>query len=387
VELIVLNVGLSAGILSTRTFSMFVLHALVLTFITTPLTIMFYPARLRTYAGAIDEKSRDGTAPEGHPPRNISDESPKTRFSVILDKVEQLPAVMTLTQLLRHPSAGLSPLDSESLVSVTENKISDIDTSLPGLVSIASRSQTISMSALRLIELTGRTSAVLKSQAADALVLSDPILSIFKTFGRLNKFLVSTSLSVVSHEEFPAAIAEHARENTSQMVILPWSSSSMSVAEESSGISGSVSPYNPFSSLFDKNISRDQASSIVYSQYIRKVFAVSPADVALYVDRGLPAVSSSGTYPHIFMPFFGGPDDRLALSFVVQLCANESVMATVVRITSCDDLTPISSYQEKTKTRIEESFVHHHSNVSPRFSASEFYAAQSLISFPEHDFP
>jgi len=32
VELIVLNIGLQAGILDTRTFSMFVLHALVLTF-------------------------------------------------------------------------------------------------------------------------------------------------------------------------------------------------------------------------------------------------------------------------------------------------------------------------------------------------------------------
>ncbi|KAI0740763.1 hypothetical protein C8Q76DRAFT_791166 [Earliella scabrosa] len=42
VELIALNIDFQAGILDTRTFSMFVLHA-VLTFMTTPLTILFYP--------------------------------------------------------------------------------------------------------------------------------------------------------------------------------------------------------------------------------------------------------------------------------------------------------------------------------------------------------
>jgi len=36
---------------------------------------------------------------------------------------------------------------------------------------------------------------------------------------------------------------------------------------------------------------------------------------------------------HIFLPFFGGPDDRLALEFVVGLCRrNERLRATVVRL-------------------------------------------------------
>ncbi|KAJ8087154.1 K(+)/H(+) antiporter [Marasmius tenuissimus] len=49
VELIVLNIGFQAGILDGRTFSMFVVHAIVLTFITTPLTLWFYPERVRHY--------------------------------------------------------------------------------------------------------------------------------------------------------------------------------------------------------------------------------------------------------------------------------------------------------------------------------------------------
>jgi hypothetical protein len=43
VELIVLNIGLQAKILSTRTFTMFVVMALVTTFATTPIVSFLYP--------------------------------------------------------------------------------------------------------------------------------------------------------------------------------------------------------------------------------------------------------------------------------------------------------------------------------------------------------
>jgi Kef-type K+ transport system membrane component KefB len=42
VELIVLNVGLQAGILSQRVFSMFVVMALITTFLTTPIVTFLY---------------------------------------------------------------------------------------------------------------------------------------------------------------------------------------------------------------------------------------------------------------------------------------------------------------------------------------------------------
>jgi hypothetical protein len=43
---------------------------------------------------------------------------------------------------------------------------------------------------------------------------------------------------------------------------------------------------------------------------------------------------------HLFLPFFGGPDDRLALTFLIQLCGNPSVTATVVKITTTDEANP-----------------------------------------------
>jgi hypothetical protein len=47
IELIVLNVGLQAGMFSVLVFSMFVLEALVLTFITTPAAAFLYPPHKR----------------------------------------------------------------------------------------------------------------------------------------------------------------------------------------------------------------------------------------------------------------------------------------------------------------------------------------------------
>ncbi|EJC99637.1 Sodium/hydrogen exchanger [Fomitiporia mediterranea MF3/22] len=51
-ELIVINLGLQAGILTTKVFAMFVVHAVVLTFFITPLTALIYPERFHTHLHA-----------------------------------------------------------------------------------------------------------------------------------------------------------------------------------------------------------------------------------------------------------------------------------------------------------------------------------------------
>ncbi|KAI9467100.1 cation/H+ exchanger [Lactarius psammicola] len=320
VELIVLNVGFQAKILNERVFSMFVLHAIVLTFITTPLTLLVYPARLRVHGGTGLEKALT----PGAGPTTTSGEFTRSKFAVVLDSMEQLPSAMSLIQLLRRPSTGTrSPMTEKSSV----DKAS-IQSETPVVPYLPERS-TISIDALRLVELTERTSAVLKSQAADTLVHNDPILSIFRTFGRLNHFSMSAVLSVVSHDEFSTHVVDHVRENGSQMTVIPWPVSSATGASSSSH----TTSYNPFDSLFSNTNEKDEAAALLLrSQFVRKVFANSSSDVALFVDRGFLTDSSSSIYPHIFLSFFGGPDDRLALSFVIQLCMHEGVSATVIRL-------------------------------------------------------
>ena len=50
-----LNIGFQANILDSRTFSMFVVHALILTFMTTPLVLLFYPVRYRVHQQGVRE--------------------------------------------------------------------------------------------------------------------------------------------------------------------------------------------------------------------------------------------------------------------------------------------------------------------------------------------
>ncbi|KAF8645928.1 hypothetical protein AX16_007472 [Volvariella volvacea WC 439] len=128
------------------------------------------------------------------------------------------------------------------------------------------------------------------------------------------------------------------------MVILPWSRGATTL--------GDVDPVsskarNPFDGVFNKTTTQDQTSSVVYSEFIRNVFLRSPKDVALFVDRGISLQATTSPNYHLFLPFFGGPDDRLALNFSVQLCANSLVTATVVRIQRVEDLTPTSTHELK----------------------------------------
>ncbi|CAL1700243.1 unnamed protein product [Somion occarium] len=355
VELIVLNVGLQAGILDTRTFSMFVLHALVLTFMTTPLTLLLYPAKYRVHSGTVHDKpTKHGGVESGNVSPPMSQETFITKVAVVLDKIEQLPTIMTLTQLLQYSATHVPPPKYSIDHSTSEDeKASQVAPSLT-YNSDATAQSPVSVDALRLIELTDRTSAVLMSQNADSLIRSDPVLSVIRTFGYLNRMIVTTALSVVGWEEFPSSVTTHVKQSNAQMVIIPWSSGSVftentendNAAEGSNAATPAGTPGNPFEAMFGQKQS-GQSSAVVHTQFIRKIFTDTPADVALYVDRGLPQTLEGQGGQHIFLPFFGGPDDRLALQFVVQLCMNPSMSATVVRYTKVEsnDLSPMSTIE------------------------------------------
>ncbi|KAF8165761.1 Sodium/hydrogen exchanger family-domain-containing protein [Crassisporium funariophilum] len=339
VELIVLNIGLQAKILDPRTFSMFVVHALILTFITTPLVIAFYPPKYRIHHRGEKKVSGDETGTGPKHPLESTDEDTKTRFALILDKIESLPSAMTISQLLQCPSS-VHPSNTTQLTSIDEKAIE------AGVFDNVRGGPPITIEALRLIELTNRTSAVLRSQEAESLVYNDPVISVYRTFGQLNRLSVTANLSVVSYDEFPDAVAKHVSETASQMAIIPWPRGITSVLEEENQ-GQRVGTRNPFDGVFHKTTTEDQTGSVIYSEFIRNIFAKSPCDVALFVDRGMMTEAIGASRQHLFLAFFGGPDDRLALKFLVQLCENSSVSATVFKIVKTDELVPRSTNDEK----------------------------------------
>ncbi|KXN82041.1 K(+)/H(+) antiporter 1 [Leucoagaricus sp. SymC.cos] len=390
VELIVLNVGLSANILTQRVFSMFVLEALVLTCMTTPLVVTLYPPKYRVRIAktganfnnvADDEdaaanaegakrKKRSRRLQEKRPSQSqngardgYEEPDEKTRFTVILDKLEHLPGAMAVTQLI-ITGGRLSPAPSE-----TSSTSSSNSSSFMGPSPI--------INALRLIKLTDRTSAVMKVQDSFTLLNSDPLLSIYRMFALLQGIDVFGDVDVVSEDVMATSAIEKADSFGAEMVIVPWAMgpSTNILADgwqtQPHTPKGNVT-HNPFDTLFGKSAAKDgtntpaapeghshhshglgfwsfPSTAVMHSHFIRNVFARSDVDVGLYIDRsisnplnlplGLNAGGRGRGRVHLLLPFIGGPDDRLALEFVVELCRrNERLRATVVRLRKAEEI-------------------------------------------------
>ena len=318
---------------------MFVLEALILTFMTTPIVTILYPPhlRVRVTATGANFNSVDGEAtrnqPRGRNSRASGSGHPddtkwRSRFTVVLDKVEHLPAMMSLTQLI-HPSPP-SPYSS------AHSSISSLR--------LSSSTRDVTIDALRLIELSDRVSAVMKSSATDTLVHTDPTLEIYRTFGDINGVDVTTSLAIVSFDDLATCVVDHATNNISHLVLLPWlppthNSDYPNDADPDSHPPSPVhhhSGTNPFDALFRATHGGANSTSFVHSQFVREVFSRCPdIDVALYIDpvaRSPGDVFRKSTAYHLVLPFFGGPDDRMTLEWITQLCSCVRVSATVIRV-------------------------------------------------------
>ncbi|KAG1774484.1 Sodium/hydrogen exchanger family-domain-containing protein [Suillus placidus] len=385
VEWIILNIGLSTGILTQRVFSMFVLEALVLTFITTPLVSILYPPkrRVRALAGDVSRRStgdRDEDIGDRQSP--MTDDQPwRSRFTVVLDKFDHMSGMLVATQLV-----------------------------LPSSLVPTSQGTEIYVNALRLIEMSDCNSDIMKSSAVDALIHTDPVLGVFRTFGELNDIRISLSLSIVPYEDMSKAIFDHAIRHGSELILLQWlplsSIISGDTAEDPCSPHSTRIELNSFETFLGSSTGTSNPAAAIHSQFVRRILAESNTDVALFID---PGTSLSGTGPgsahHIFSPFFGGPDDRLALEFVMQLCTNPRISATVVRMSKSATervavqwpihgmpiqstvVVPNISYgqthfeSETADTILWEQYVDSHSsyNIHPSIRA-----ALSRITFSEH---
>ncbi|KAJ3989058.1 Sodium/hydrogen exchanger family-domain-containing protein [Lentinula detonsa] len=431
VELIVLNVGLSAGILSQRVFSMFVLEALLLTFMTTPLVTILYPpeARVRVSATGANFNNVNDNIPEPRSKLDIEDrkvsssdessdgeERMKTRFTVVLDRIEHLPGMMALTQMIKPslvsgplsaPAPPVADLEPPTLANANEipggaTLVSPTPVTLP-TVSLPSlqlmKPINHHISALRLVELSDRTSAVMKSISmashpdhAAVLAQCDPMLNIYTTFASLNDLSVTPALETVPYDDLARAVVDFARDagytgllsgsrrTGGEMLLLPWLPPTVGQLQGVESHAVTPAPgavvHNPFDTLFNKGSSTgmegastpvsgshaihsmgdrlsNSVAATIHSHFVRQVFSKATVDVGLFMDLGCKQAaaaaapmgmlgglkpSSLGGVDHILLPFFGGPDDRLALAFVAQLCENEKITATYLKITKTEEV-------------------------------------------------
>lgn len=354
VELIVLNVGLEAGIIDEKLFSMLVLVAVVLTFITTPGTLWIYPYKYHTRGSGLDskEEARNRAAREAFLGASAGGAAGgreyTTRLLVVLQKLEHLAATMFITQLL-EPELGVpgrkavaadsSRADGD--VKAIEGALEQGDReTTPGRESSSgSANAPVHIDALKLIELTGRTFSVMQSAEKDQLLLTDDALQLYKQFGRLRGMDITPHISIVGQDSFHAAVSDYATDLGSELIVVPWTvAPAKEVAEKDVASSSTATtpaattPSTPFDGIFATD------GSPMYTHFIRNLFARATSDIALFIDRGFggATVTPPGSGQHVYFPFFGGPDDRLALRLVVQLCHHAHVTATIIRITHHD---------------------------------------------------
>lgn len=309
--------------------------ALVTTFATTPLTTWLYPPWYQALCEGVraGELNWDGT-PTGQGSREEGSEAEKvatklSNVSVML-RLESLPALFAFITLFSTEKVQ------------TERKVhkSKLENIAEDSTLVVPRERPVKVHGIRVVELTQRTSAVMQVSEVDHAVQSDPILKVFRTFGKLNRLAVSTALTVAPLESFAEAVTEKVKENHSDLLLLPWAESSASDLEEP--VDGKILP----------------VESNPSNAYVKTVLSNNNSNVAILIDRGFggemerPALSRVQSVAslrqrtkqdnlvnpvadpshHIFFPFFGGEDDRVALRLVLQLCRNSTITATLVHV-------------------------------------------------------
>ncbi|CAG8978993.1 hypothetical protein HYALB_00009894 [Hymenoscyphus albidus] len=338
VELIVLNIGLQARILSTRTFTIFVVMALITTVTTTPLTHALYPPwyqkKLEAWKrGEIDWDGNQLIA-DSTPENSLEKiRSTQVRKVLVYLRLDSLPSLFTFISLLggdKGSTATKVHRNKLSLASVPEGSETTSETSSTG-----PPKRPLEVHGVRVVELTERTSSVMKVSEQDEYAYRDPVVNAFRTFAQLNNVSVSGEVAIVPEASFAETLSTQATDHSSDLVLIPWSQT------------GHVSE-------IDSN--KDNISSGLQDFFIRKTLESATTNTAVFYNRGFggPSVnqpktltrSASGlslashrdrtTAPiadrshHVYFPFFGGADDRVALRFVLQLAVNSNITATII---------------------------------------------------------
>ena len=328
---------------------MFVVMALVTTVATTPLVLALYPPwyqkKLEAWKrGEIDWEG-NRLIPEGDTPKESVEKlrNNQVRKLLVYLRLDSLPSLFTFIALLGGDRATVSTKIHKAkteLATVPEGESSD---STPVIIS----KRPLEVHGVRILELTERTSSVMQSSELDDYGRRDPVVNAFRTFAQLNNVAVSGDVSIVPEDSYAETLTSQASNHSSDLVLIPWNDS------DSSAEFGTV---------------HDSLSASVQDAFIQRTLETATCNTAVFYNRGFGGPSTApeprlartisgislrshrdattstiaDRSHHIYFPFFGGADDRVALRFVLQLAQNSNVTVTVVHFN-----TPIQSGSEK----------------------------------------
>ncbi|CAG8555999.1 6456_t:CDS:2 [Funneliformis caledonium] len=330
VELIVLNIGLDAKVINAKVF------------------VIMVAMKMETKRAAQLEPGEDSISAK------------KNRLLVVLNRVEHLPAMMMLVQLLQPLSASMKSVKAKPNTGEKEKSAHQVvEKEKPTLgTDLSSSSMTVHV--LRLVELTQRISSVMKFNETEETTLYDPIMNIFRTFGQLNFVKVKANLAVVAQQDFAQQVSEKAEDTDVNLVVIPWGGAGAIIDD----------PSNPLDEVLEPRVKKVTSPQVAH--FIQEIFSEVSirANVGVFVDRGLgssPLTTSidnvgNNITVRVFLPFFGGIDDREALSFVIHLLDHPNVSVTVLRLIKSSEPTEHDvtlkvegDLEENAESNVEES--------------------------------
>jgi Kef-type K+ transport system membrane component KefB len=184
VELIVLNLGLEAGVIDTRVFTIMVMMALLTTFMTTPLIMWVYPPHKR---GNIAPSAKsEGASIHGDdlPVSSLSG----YRLLLGLDKVEDVSSVSSLLPLFK----GADEKDSVTLHAIRHKETSEL------------------------------TSNVMFATQTTTAIKVDPVLRMMNVFGQLMGVNVFPHFAFGTQTSYVQEISDVSKQENVDLVLMPY---------------------------------------------------------------------------------------------------------------------------------------------------------------------
>ncbi|XP_042503576.1 cation/H(+) antiporter 15-like [Macadamia integrifolia] len=277
IEIIVLNVGRDQEVMDDNAFALLVLMTTLMTSIIMPIVHEFYRPARRYVPYKL---------------RTLQSSKPDSELRILacVHTPRNVPTIISLLEA-SHPT----------------------------------KKSPISVYALHLVELTGRASAMLivhenhnsgRPAVNRTQAQSDHIINAFENYeqhmgGVSVKPLTAISPYSTMHED----ICNLAEDKRVAFILVPF--------HKQQTVDGGMEATNPAFRAVNQN-----------------VLANAPCSVGILVDRGLGGgsrVASSHTTHHIAVLFFGGPDDREALSYARRMSEHPEVNITVLHFIAGDN--------------------------------------------------
>ncbi|KIH91234.1 Sodium/hydrogen exchanger family protein [Sporothrix brasiliensis 5110] len=329
-----------------RTFTIFVVMAVITTVATTPLTKLLYPL---WYQQKVEKFRRGEIDWDGNPIGSESssqdasvdklNETQVRRLLVYL-RLDSLPSLFTFISLL-----GDSNMPSNDAI-VAKKDEEPQPQPQPQVESPPRRH--LQVHGIRILELTDRTSSVMKVSEVDELARRDPVVNTFRTFSQLHDVAVSGQVAVVPAASFPETLATEATETSSDFVLIPWGDKVIDDPSTVVTATSSADRFNDRSHLdfvhatlekavcntgvFIDNGFGGAASSSAHTGD-RPLLSRTISVMSLHSQRNSAVLPVANKSHCVFLPFFGGADDRVALRFVLQLAKNKNITATIAHVT------------------------------------------------------